>query len=139
MAGVTGSGNPACGHPVPPGSRFCPVCGQPTAGRVAPPQPSTAPLPVIPASPPPSVSPMAAPVAQPESTPWDSWYAPRRPPPPPSGPQPWPMPPDSVPPPPADPDATRVDGPGLLPYSDPATAMLGDLRQAPASGGPRRP
>jgi hypothetical protein len=49
------------------------------------------------------------------------------------------MPPDSVPPPPAYPDATRVDGPGLLPYDDPATAMLGDLRQAPASGGPRRP
>jgi len=48
------------------------------------------------------------------------------------------MPPGSVPPPPADPDATRVDGPDLLPYSDPATAMLGDLRLAPASGGPRR-
>jgi hypothetical protein len=49
------------------------------------------------------------------------------------------MPPGSVLPPPADPDATRVDGPDLLPYSDPATAMLGDLRPAPASGGPRRP
>jgi hypothetical protein len=49
------------------------------------------------------------------------------------------MPPDSVPPPPADPDATRVDGPGPLPYGDPATAMLGDLRPELASGGPRRP
>ena len=49
------------------------------------------------------------------------------------------MPPDSMPPLPADPDATRVDGPDLLPYGDPATAMLGDLRPAPASGGPRRP
>jgi len=49
------------------------------------------------------------------------------------------MPPGSVLPPPADPDATRVDGPDLLPYDDPATAMLGDLRPAPASGGPRRP
>ena len=49
------------------------------------------------------------------------------------------MPPGSVPPPAADPDATRVDGPDLLPYDDPATAMLGDLRPALASGGPRRP
>jgi hypothetical protein len=49
------------------------------------------------------------------------------------------MPPGSVPPSPADPDATRVDGPDLLPYDDPATAMLDDLRQAQASGGPRRP
>ena len=32
-----------------------------------------------------------------------------------------------------------MDGPDLLPYDDPATAMLGDLRQAPASGRPRRP
>src|SRR6185312_3750277 len=87
------------------------------------------------------VSPPAAPRSQPESTPWDSWYAPRRSPSPsPStGPQPWPMPPGSVLPPPADPDATRIDGPDLLPYDDPATAMLGDLRPAPASGGPRRP
>jgi hypothetical protein len=44
-----------------------------------------------------------------------------------------------MPPPPADPDATRVDGPGLLPYDDPATTMLGGLRPALASGGPRRP
>jgi hypothetical protein len=49
------------------------------------------------------------------------------------------MPPGSVLPPPVDPDATRVDGPDLLPFDDPATAMLGDLRQAPAAGGPRRP
>jgi hypothetical protein len=49
------------------------------------------------------------------------------------------MPPESVLPPPADPDATRVDAPHLLPYDDPATAMLGDLLQVPASGGPRRP
>ena len=49
------------------------------------------------------------------------------------------MPPGSVLPPPADPDATRVDGPDLLPYDDPAAAMLGDLLQVPASGGPRRP
>src|SRR5882724_6471946 len=142
MAGVAGSGNPACGHPVQPGFLFCPVCGQPAAGSVAPSEPSTAPLPVVPASRqfalPSPVSPAAAQLAQPESTPWDSWYAPRRSPPPPPGPQPWPMPPDSVPPPPADPDATRVDGPGPLPYGDPATAMLGDLRPELASGGPRR-
>jgi hypothetical protein len=49
------------------------------------------------------------------------------------------MPPESVLPPPADPDATRVDGPDLLPYDDPATEMFGDLWQAPAAGGPRRP
>jgi hypothetical protein len=49
------------------------------------------------------------------------------------------MPPESLLPPPVDPDATRVDGPDLLPYDDPATEMLGDLWQAPASGGPRRP
>jgi hypothetical protein len=49
------------------------------------------------------------------------------------------MPPGSVQPPPADPDATRVDGPGPLLYGDPATAMLGDLRPALPSGGPRRP
>ena len=57
------------------------------------------------------------------------------------------MPPGSVLPPLADPDATRIDAPDLLPYDDPdllpyddpATAMLDDLRQAPASGGPRRP
>src|SRR5689334_12571033 len=142
MAGVAGSGNPACGHPVQPGFLFCPVCGQPAAGSAAPSEPSTAPLPVVPAVPQAAlsapVSSVGAPRPQPESTPWDSWYAPRRPPPSP-GPQPWPMPPGGVLPPPADPDATRVDGPDLLPYSDPATAMLGDLRQAPASGGPRRP
>jgi hypothetical protein len=34
-------------------------------------------------------------------------------------------------------DATRVDG--LVPSGDPPTAMLGDLRLTPASGGPRRP
>lgn len=49
------------------------------------------------------------------------------------------MPPDGGLPPPADPDATRIDGPDLLPFDDPATAMLGDLRPVPASGGPRRP
>jgi hypothetical protein len=42
-----------------------------------------------------------------------------------------------VPPPPVGPDATRPDG--LVPSGDPTTAMLGDLRLAPASGGPRRP
>jgi hypothetical protein len=42
-----------------------------------------------------------------------------------------------VQPPPAGPDATRVDG--LMPSGDSSTAMLGDLRLAPASGGPRRP
>jgi hypothetical protein len=42
-----------------------------------------------------------------------------------------------VQPPPAGPDATRADG--LVPSGDPPTAMLGDLRLAPASGGPRRP
>jgi hypothetical protein len=35
------------------------------------------------------------------------------------------------------PDATRVDG--LVPYGDPSTEILGDLRLAPAPGGPRRP
>jgi hypothetical protein len=49
------------------------------------------------------------------------------------------MPPGSVLLPAADPDATRVDGPDLLPFDDPATTMLGDLRQAPHSRGPRRP
>ena len=32
-----------------------------------------------------------------------------------------------------------MDGPGPLLFDDPATAMLGDLLQAPAAGGPRRP
>ncbi len=63
MAGVADSGNPACGHSVQPGSRFCPVCGQPAAGAAAPSQPPTAPLPVVPGWPqstvPPSVSPAA--------------------------------------------------------------------------------
>src|SRR5215470_6104926 len=151
MAGVAGSGNPACGHPVQPGFLFCPICGQPATGSAAPPEPSTAPLPVVPALPQSAlsapVSPAAVPRSQPESTPWDSWYAPRRTPGPSTGPQPWPMPPGGGLPPPVDPDATRVDGPDLLPFDgpdllpfdDPATAMLGDLRQAPASGGPRRP
>src|SRR5712691_4689996 len=142
MAGVAGSGNPACGHPVQPGSRFCPVCGQPATGSAAPSQPSAAPLPVVPASPqstlPPPASPTAAPLPQPESAPWDSWYAPRRPPPPPSGPQPWPPPPGGGQPPPAGPDPTRVDGLGPVPPGDLPTAMLGGLRLAPASGGPRR-
>jgi hypothetical protein len=44
-----------------------------------------------------------------------------------------------VPPPAADPDATRVDGPAPVLSDDVPTAMLGDLRLAPASGGPRRP
>lgn len=30
MAGFSGSWGSACGHPVEPGTRFCPVCGQPT-------------------------------------------------------------------------------------------------------------
>jgi hypothetical protein len=81
---------------------------------------------------------MAAPLPQPEPPPWDSWYAPRRPPSPPPGPQPWPAPPDGVQPPPAGLDPTRVDGLGPLPSEDLPTAMLGDLRLAPASGGPRR-
>jgi hypothetical protein len=42
-------------------------------------------------------------------------------------------------PPPADPGATRVDGLGPVPSGDLPTAMLGDLRLAPASSGPRRP
>jgi hypothetical protein len=140
MAGVAGSGNRACGHPAHPGTRFCPVCGEPaTGGAVS--QPSTAPLPVVPAWPqsawPPPAAPAAAPPPQPEPAPWDSWYAPRRPPPPPPGPQAWPAPPGGVQPPPAGPDPTRVDG--LVPSGDPPTAMLGDLRLAPASEGPRRP
>ena len=40
-------------------------------------------------------------------------------------------------PPPAGPEATRPDG--LVPSGDPPTAILGDLRLAPASEGPRRP
>jgi hypothetical protein len=40
--------------------------------------------------------------------------------------------------PPADPDATRVDGLGPVPPGGLPTAMLGGLRPAPASGGPRR-
>src|SRR5277367_3175908 len=119
MAGVAGSVNPACGHPVQPGSRFCRDCGQPVTGSAAPSQPSTAPLPAVPASVqstlPPPVSPTAAPLPQPESTPWDSWYAPRRPPSPSTGPQPWPAPPGGGQPPPADPDLTRVDGLGPVP------------------------
>jgi hypothetical protein len=130
MAGVAGSGNRACGHPPHPGTRFCPVCGAPaTDGAVS--QPSTAPLPVVPAWPqsgwPPQAAPAAAPPPQPEPAPWDSWYAPRRPPPPPGGGQS----------PAAGPDPTRVDG--LAPSGDLPTAMLGDLRLAPASEGPRRP
>ena len=39
---------------------------------------------------------------------------------------------------PADPDATRVDGPGLVRSGDLPTAMLGDLRLARAPGGPWR-
>src|SRR6266704_2555190 len=92
MAGAAGSGSRACGHPVQPGSGFCPVCGRPATGGAAPSQPATAPLPVVPASPQatlPPVSPTGAPLPQPESSPWDSWYAPRQPPPPPPGPQPW--------------------------------------------------
>jgi hypothetical protein len=143
MAGMAGSGDRACGHPAYPGARFCPVCGQPANGSAAPSQPLTAPLPAVPAPPyatfPPSASPAAAPPPQPEPAPWDSWYAPRRPPPAPSGPQPWPAPPGGMQPPSADPDATRVDGLGPVPSGDPYTAMLGDLRLAPASGGPRRP
>lgn len=43
MAGFNGSWGAACGHPVPPGSRFCSVCGQPVgavevAGGVQPAQ-----------------------------------------------------------------------------------------------------
>jgi hypothetical protein len=43
-----------------------------------------------------------------------------------------------VQPPAADPDATRVDGLSPVPSGDLPTAMLGGLRPAPASGGPRR-
>ena len=85
---------------------------------------------------PPSASPAAAP--QPESAPWDSWYAPRRSSPPPPGPQPWPAPPGGGQPPPAGPDATRVDGLGPVPPGDLPTAVLDGLRRAPAPGGPRR-
>jgi hypothetical protein len=38
----------------------------------------------------------------------------------------------------ADPDATRVDGLSPVPSGELPTAMLGGLRPAPASGGPRR-
>jgi len=40
---------------------------------------------------------------------------------------------------PANPDATRVDGLDPVPPDDLPTAMLGDLRLASPSGGPRRP
>jgi hypothetical protein len=117
MAGVAGSGSLACGHPAQPGSRFCPVCGEPATGSSPPPQP--------------------------ESEAWDDWYAPRWPPPQPSGPQPWPAPPVSVQPPPAGPDTTRVDGLGPVPPGDLPAATLddltpGDLPLAPAASGPRR-
>src|SRR5215470_4229522 len=147
MAGLTGSGNRACGHPVPPGARFCPICGRPTTGGAERSQPSTAPLPAVPATAPsawpPSASPLSAPLAEPEPSPWDSWYAPRRPPSP-SGPQPWPappgdVPPGDVPPPSADPDAMWVDGLEPAPPGDQSTAMLGGLRMAPAPSGPQRP
>jgi hypothetical protein len=85
----------------------------------------------------------------PEPSPWDSWYAPRRPAPPsdpqswpapPGGPQSWPAPPGGVRP-PAGPDAPWADDAGQEPFGDSPTEMLGDLRlsPAPASGGPRRP
>jgi len=143
MAGVAGSGNPACGHSVPPGSGFCPVCGQRATGAAAPSRPSTAPLPVVPAWPqsavPPSASPAAAPLPQSESEPWDTWYAPRWPPPPPPGPQAWPAPPGGAHLPPAGTDLTRVDGRGPAPPDGLPPAVPGDLRLAPASGGPWRP
>jgi hypothetical protein len=145
MASEAGSGNPACGHPVQPGSRFCPVCGQPAIGSAAPSQPSTAQLPAaqLPAvtapqpALPSSLSPLAAPVPQTESTPWESWYAPRWPPSRPSAPQPWPVPPDGGQPPPADPDATRLDGLGPVPPDDLPMPMLGGLRPASVPDGPR--
>src|SRR5579875_3180759 len=114
MGGLSGSRDPACGHPVQPGSRFCPVCGRPASGGAAPPHPPSAPSPAVPASPAalPPASSAAAPRPQPESAPWDSWYVPRRPPPPPPGPRPWPAPPGDLP-----------------------AAILGGLRPA---GGPRR-
>src|SRR5437870_989214 len=118
MAGVAGSRNPGCGHSVQPGSRFCTVCGEPATASA---EPS-------------STSPAAAPLPQRQPEPWDSWYAPRRTPPPPSAPQPWPAPPGGVRPPPADPEATRVDGLDPVPPGDLPTAMFGDLRQAPQPG-----
>ena len=54
------------------------------------------------------------------------------------GPQAWPAPPGGMQLPPAGPDPTRVDGLGPVLPDDLPTAMLGDLRLAPASGGPRR-
>jgi hypothetical protein len=105
---------------------------------------------------------------QAESSPWDSWYAPRRPTPPPSepqgspqswsgpqgspqswsgppgGPQSWPAPPGGAQPAPAGPDATRADpwgrpdAWGLEPAGDPSTELLGDLQLGPAPGGPQR-
>ena len=143
MAGVAGSGNAACGHPVPPGSWFCPVCGQPAAGSAAPSQPSTAPLPVVPASPQSTfsapVAPAAAPLAQPDPPPWESWYAPRRPPPPPPSPARSRGRHRTVCNRPADPDTARVDGLGPAPPDDVPATMLGGLRLASAPGGPRRP
>src|SRR5579883_1769801 len=128
MGGLSGSRDPACGHPVQPGSRFCPVCGRPASGGAAPPHPPSAPSPAVPASPAalPPASSAAAPRPQPESAPWDSWYVPRRPPPPPPG---------AGQPPLADPEPTRVDGPGPAPSGDLPAAILGGLRPA---GGPRR-
>jgi len=88
MAGLAGSDEWACGHPAQPGARFCPVCGQPAAGRATRSQPLTAPLPaftdVPPSAWPPPGAPAAAPPPRSEPDPWDSWYAPRRPSSPPS-------------------------------------------------------
>ena len=54
------------------------------------------------------------------------------------GPLAWPAPPGRLQLPPAGTDPTRVDGLGPVPPGDLPTAMLGDLRPASASGGPRR-
>src|SRR5437016_4804976 len=98
MDGAAGSGNSACGHYVPPGSRFCPACGQPTAASWGGAPPGDA----------------SWGGARPADASWGGA------------------------PPGADPDATRVDGLGPVPAGNLPTGMLGDLRQAPASGGPRR-
>ena len=82
-----------------------------------------------------SASPTTA-VPQPEAGAWDSWYAPRRP--PPEDPPPWPAPAGGEQPPPADPDMTRVDGLGPVTSGDLPTAMLGDLRLAPPPASPHR-
>ena len=143
MAGAAGSGNPACGHPVQPGSRFLPGLRsadrrQRCAVRIV--DGAVASGPRFAAvhraavlchhgrsdSRPARFRALGLLVCAP--------VAAARP----SGPQLWPAPPDGGQSPPAGPDPTRVDDPGPVLPGDLPTAMLGDLRLAAAPGSPRR-